>query len=162
MYYTLIFDAAAHPYKNLLFALPGFAFVLIGGIMVFRPEWLEAVFRQPLRQRYIFRWFFFLFAIFWTVTATAGLLREATRAVGSTKAGRCEVVEGRVENFHPMPAEGHDTERFTVRGIEFNYSDFIVSTGFNNTASHGGPIQENLPVRICHKNGQILRLEIAK
>lgn len=28
-------------------------------------------------------------------------------------------VEGTVENFHPMPHSGHDTERFDVDGVDF-------------------------------------------
>ena len=162
MNYSLVFDAAVHPYRNLTFALPGLVFVGIGAIMVFRPEWAESVFRQPFRQRYVFRWFFFLFAVFWTVTAITGLLSDATYALEASKLGRCKIVEGRVEQFHPMPWSGHDMEHFEVKGIEFNYSDFIVSTGFNNAASHGGPIREGLPVRICYQDGEILRLEIAR
>ena len=53
-------------------------------------------------------------------------------------------------------------EHFDVHGVEFNYSDYIVSAGFNNTASHGGPIRPGLPVRICYRDGEILRLEIAQ
>ena len=28
-------------------------------------------------------------------------------------------IEGNVQNYHPMPEGGHDTERFTVNGVEF-------------------------------------------
>jgi hypothetical protein len=73
------------------------------------------------------------------------------------------LVEGTVTNFHPMPKSGHDTERFTVEGVKFEYSDFDLSKGgFNNTASHGGPIREGLPVRIAYRDGRILKLEIGK
>ncbi len=161
MQYTLIFDAAAEPYRNLTFVLPGLVLVIISATMVFRPEWLEAVFRQPLRRRPIFRWFF-LFGVCWTVIATAGLIVDARRASQTAQWGRCDIIEGRVEHFHPMPAEGHDMEHFDVQGVEFSYSDYVVSAGFNNTASHGGPIREGLPVRICHRDGDILRLEIAR
>ena len=76
--------------------------------------------------------------------------------------GNCSVVEGVVENFHPMPKSGHDTERFEVNGVHFSYSDYVMSPGFNNTASHGGPIRDGLRVRICHNSGDILRLEVAQ
>ena len=60
------------------------------------------------------------------------------------------IVEGKVENFDPMPEGGHKRESFTINGVEFNYSDFDLSVwGFNNAASHGGPI---------NKNGQYLRI----
>jgi hypothetical protein len=76
-----------------------------------------------------------------------------------------QTTEGVVENYHPMPASGHDSERFTVNGIEFEFSDFDVSDyGYNNAASLGGAIKEGLKVRIGyfdngHKN-VILKLEI--
>lgn len=54
------------------------------------------------------------------------------------------VVEGEIENFVPMPVGGHAHESFTVKGIEFEYSDFDLSYhGFRNTSSHGGPITKN-------------------
>jgi hypothetical protein len=162
MHYVTVFDASAHPYRSLTFVLPGIAFMLVGAVMLFRPEWLEKVFRRPLRHRRIFRWFFFLFAVFWTVVSGASIFSDALRASQTLKSGKCEIVEGRVEHFHPMPFEGHDNERFDVQGIEFSYSDYSVSAGFNNAASHGGPIREGLPVRICYSGGEILRLEIAQ
>ena len=72
------------------------------------------------------------------------------------------MVEGRVQHFHPMPWSGHDEESFDVNGVKFWYSDFITNGGFNNSASHGGPIREGLPVRICHNGDKIMRLEVAR
>ena len=60
--------------------------------------------------------------------------------VGAYKRGEYQVVEGYVENFHPMPAAGHDTERFSIEGVEFRYSDYIVQFGYHNARSHGGVI----------------------
>ena len=162
MHYTLVFDTSEHPYRNFTFVLPGLIFVLVGAVMVFAPQLLEALFRKPLRQRYIFRWFFFIFAVIWTFAATSAMWRDASNAGQLLKSRKCQMVEGKVENFHPMPASGHDTERFDVKGVHFEYSDFIVSAGFNNAASHGGPIREGLPVRICYSDGEILRLEISQ
>jgi len=162
MHYATVFDASVHPYRNFSFVLPGVTFMLVGAVFVFRPEWFEAVFRKPLRHRYIFRWFFFLFSVLWTATAMVALLKDARTASQATQPGKCEMIEGRVAHFHPMPAEGHDTEHFDVQGIGFSYSDYEVSAGFNNTASHGGPIRAGLPVRICYRDGEILRLEIAQ
>ena len=51
--------------------------------------------------------------------------------------------------------------------VRFQYSDFMYSGGFNNTASHGGPIRPGLQVRVCYLPGPsddenvILRLEAA-
>lgn len=162
MHYVTVFDASLHPYRNLTLVLPGVALASIGAVMAFRPRWLEAVFRQPLAHRYIFRWSFFLLSTFYVLAATAALWRDARDTQLAAQQGNCQLLEGRVENFHPMPAEDHDLEHFEVRGVEFSYSDFVVTAGFNNTASHGGPIREGLPVRICHRDGEILRLEIAR
>jgi len=63
-----------------------------------------------------------------------------------------------------MPYGGHDTERFDVNGIHFEYSDFMEGDyGYNNAASCGGAIKEGLKVRIGYfNNGNknvILKLE---
>lgn len=75
-----------------------------------------------------------------------------------------KIVEGRVEHYHPMPEGGHDSERFNVKGIMFQFSDYDLSNyGYNNAASKGGAIKENLLVRIAYfNNGErnvILKLE---
>lgn len=162
MHYVTIFDAATNPYRNLSFVLPGLGLLIVGAVMVFRPEWLESIMRRPLKQRHFFRWFFFLFALLWTVVATAGVLSDAFKARSAVEDHDCQIVEGRVEHFHPMPWTGHDTERFDVNGVPFSYSDYVVTAGFNRTASHGGPIREGLPVRICYTDGEILRLEVSQ
>ncbi|MBX9769509.1 MAG: hypothetical protein K2X47_19690 [Bdellovibrionales bacterium] len=53
-------------------------------------------------------------------------------------------------------------ESFMVSGVRFQYSDYVVTDGFNQTASHGGPISKGAYVRICYdpKGNHILRLEI--
>lgn len=76
--------------------------------------------------------------------------------------GSTEIVEGRVEQFVPMPSEGHAQETFIVNGQYFAYSDYDLTKGFNRSQSHGGPIKEGLQVRITHVNGSIVKLEIAK
>jgi hypothetical protein len=84
----------------------------------------------------------------------------------SARSGKVRVVEGIVEHFHPMPATGHDTERFTVAGESFAYSDYEITGGFNNAASHGGPIRAGLPVRITFvqepSRNVIVKLEIGR
>ncbi|MEO7576992.1 MAG: hypothetical protein ABIT83_05210, partial [Massilia sp.] len=66
-----------------------------------------------------------------------------------------------VADFVPMPAAGHAMERFCVQQACFSYSDFVIGGGFNNTASHGGPIRAGLPVRVTYVDGDIVKLEIA-
>jgi hypothetical protein len=59
-----------------------------------------------------------------------------------------------------MPYDGHQEECFSVKHRSFCYSDFELTAGFNNTASHGGPIEPGLPVKIAYIDGHILRLEV--
>ena len=54
-----------------------------------------------------------------------------------------EIVEGYVENFIPMPYEGHSYESFEINGVRFSYSDYNIGFGYNNTKSHGGVIEGN-------------------
>ena len=51
-----------------------------------------------------------------------------------------EIVEGEVENFHAQPKEGHDSEHFEINGVNFVYSNFIVSNGYNKPKCYGGVI----------------------
>lgn len=71
------------------------------------------------------------------------------------------VVEGVVEKFVPMPHAGRSHESFWVNGVRFSYSDYEITPAFNNTASHGGPIYEGLPIRISYVGNKILKLEVA-
>jgi len=74
------------------------------------------------------------------------------------------MVEGPVERFKPMPRAGHAMESFSVQGVEFRYSDFVVTGAFNNTAAYGGPVSEGKYARICYDpaGNAILRLEIGE
>ena len=98
----------------------------------------------------------------WTVVSFAGTYTEYLRHKTLAEENRCRLVEGPVEHFVPMPYAGHAVESFFVNGVAFKYSDFIITDGFNNTSSHGGPVNGDSYVRICYdpSNGAILRLEI--
>ena len=60
-----------------------------------------------------------------------------------------------------MPVSGHAMEHFCVRQACFEYSDFVITAGFNNTASYGGPIRDGLPVRVTYVGNAIAKLEVA-
>jgi hypothetical protein len=75
--------------------------------------------------------------------------------------GRASVVEGLVSEFDPMPVTGHASESFCIERQCFHYSDFVSSIGFNNAASHGGPIKPGMRVRVSHLGNTILKLEVA-
>lgn len=112
-------------------------------------------------------WFaplFLGFALVWTGLASAAVWNQWSAVHSAIEQG-APVVEGPVENFHPMPAAGHDDEHFTVGGVYFAYSDYAVTPGFHNSSSHGGPIRAGLHVRIHYAPGvespNIVKLEVA-
>jgi len=58
------------------------------------------------------------------------------------------IVEGSIENYHEMPLNGHDTERFRVKNV--NFSIRYTGTNINEktlfyeyTKNRGGPIVKN-------------------
>ena len=89
---------------------------------------------------------------------------------GKLGPGRFEVVEGCVEDLHPMPVRGGELESFSVHGIKFTYSDYESTPGYNRTISHGGIIGKDLMVRISYATDNeispprnvILKLEISR
>ena len=76
--------------------------------------------------------------------------------------GKAAYVEGIVQNFVPMPFQGHANESFTVNEVPFSYSDYQITGGFNNSSSHGGPVRAGMHVRIWYAGNRILKLEIEK
>jgi len=103
------------------------------------------------------------FALVWTILAVVFQGWRYVAAQSALRDGTAQVVEGPAENFHPMPVTGHDSDRFDVAGVHFEYSDYEITAGFNNTRSHGGPIGPDSYVRIHYiqpKSPVIVRLEI--
>jgi hypothetical protein len=102
------------------------------------------------------------FALFWTAGAFSTTYFQHQRHRALAEQNQCRVVEGPVQDFVPMPFTGHAQESFFVAGVPFRYSDYGVTDAFNNTASHGGPIDADSYVRICYdpSDNAILRLEI--
>lgn len=68
--------------------------------------------------------------------------------VKAYKSGNYEIVEGYVENFVPMPKEGHVQESFDVDGVHFEYSENSVTCAYSQTEPYGGVI----------RNGQYLKI----
>jgi len=155
MEYNVVFDVSQSGFRQWPFAAFGLIFVAIGtALVVFRR-------RLPARTHRFFPFVFLGFAVVWTLFAFVGTLRDYSDLASAFRKGRCEVTEGVVSDFHPMPYSGHQMEWFVVGGKHFEYSDYVVSAGFNNTASHGGPIQKGVRVRIHHCGNDIARLEVA-
>jgi len=118
----------------------------------------------PTNSQQGFAYFFFGFALLWTTVSFVSTWREYSRLENAIATGHARVVAGVVTEFSPMPVTGHAMERFCVSGSSacFEYSDYVVTSGFNNTSSHGGPIRAGLRVRVTYVGNSILKLEIAE
>lgn len=57
--------------------------------------------------------------------------------------GECEIVEGAVEDFHPMPETLHNRESFTVSGVKFAYGDSESRLYYEKCMKDGGYIKAN-------------------
>ncbi len=161
MDYTTVFDVSQSGFRQWWFPASGLIFIAVGLAL---PALIRAgVFRKvpPAMEKWFPR-VILGFAIFWTLTSFVGTFGGYWSAVQIMRSDRAEVVEGVVTEFKPMPHSGHAMESFVVNGVRFEYSDFVITAGFNNTASHGGPIREGLPVKIWHSDGRILRLDVKK
>ena len=154
--YRTVFDVAQSGYRHWAFAASGLIFIAVGlalpslmrlGIIQKSPAWM---------QKWLPR-FFVAFATLWTATAFVGTFVDYRRAVNALRNGEAKVVEGRVDHYSQ---ESSNNESFDVNGVKFWYSDKVIIAGFNHTAFHGGPIRQELLVKIWHWHGQILRLQI--
>lgn len=164
MNFKTVFDAAEDGYGAWWFPTIGLLFVFIGWLQVFRPILVARIFPYGVQGlgRKILGWFLFVFSLFWTVISFIGTYAEARMATSALRRGQYSVVEGPVTHFVPMPVEGHSNESFVVGNQRFSYSDYTVTAGFRNTASHGGPIREGIQVRVTYVGNLILKLEIAR
>jgi|GEM_PF-1189042 len=157
--YTTVFDVTQAGFRQWTFSVVGLMLVAAG--LAIRPLVRMGVMRP--QYPWMMKWFprlFVGFAICWTLISFAATLADYRGTVSVMRNNRAKVVEGIVTQFRPMPYTGHAQESFVVEGIRFEYSDYIITAGFNNTTSHGGPIREGLPVKIWYAGGKILRLDM--
>jgi hypothetical protein len=158
MNYRVVFDIVSVGYRAWWFVAFGVIFVLIGiGLVTFRRFLPE---RRPRIFHRYFPFVFLGFALLWTTVAFVTTYSEYRTVLTARNNGTATVTEGVVTNFIPMPYSGHADEKFTVNGVTFSYSDYGVTAGFNNTKSHGGPIDEGKRVRVTHLGNIIVRLEV--
>jgi hypothetical protein len=163
--YVVVFDMAgeSYPAPVMPLLLAGSFALALGGCAL----WLTfAVRLSPLLRRVRFYSAGIALGLCVVLLAMRGIENRHNDLVESASSGKVRVVEGVVESFHPMPAAGHDTERFTVAGESFAYSDYEITGGFNNAASHGGPLRAGLPVRITFvqesSRNVIVKLEVGR
>jgi hypothetical protein len=162
MHYQVVFDIASAGYKSWPFSTFGIVFILIGAVLVAARKHLPSPWSTRPAARNLFTFGFLAFAVLWTLATFVGTYRQYSIASDAERTGRALVAEGRVAEFKPMPFTGHSMESFCVAATCFRYSDYVITAGFNNTSSHGGPIREGLPVRLTYVGNTILKLEVAE
>jgi hypothetical protein len=160
VHYVTVFNAATDPLRHWDFYGAGLVGVVVGAALLLIPRFHRY---RGLRGSGlgVFGGVVLGFSILWTALSASSIIAGNLRAGDAVRSGKCRVVEGVVQDFHPMPEEGHEMETFKVADVTFGYSDYVITSGFNNAASHGGPIREGLPVRICYLGDDIVKLEIA-
>jgi hypothetical protein len=159
MKYETVFDLLQVGYRQWTSPAFGLIFVISGAWLAHRrstrpapPGWWSAI--HP--------YLYLAFACVWTLVAFFATYGQYRHMRNALETGRYVTIEGTVRNFVPMPVTGHSMETFEIDGRRYSYSDYVVTAGFNNTQSHGGPIREGLHVRIADVGGHIARLEIAR
>ncbi len=162
MDYKVVFDVASAGYKSWDFPAHGLILVGVGVILISFRKRLPGWWGKHPRVSNVFTFFYFGFAVFWTLISFFSTYHNYTSLAEAEKANSVSVVEGVVTNFKPMPVTGHAMEKFCVSGACFEYSDYVITGGFNNTSSHGGPIREGLPVRVTYVRNAIIKLEVVK
>lgn len=153
--YRVVFDLYQKGFEWWFSSL-GLALAAIGGLIT----WLGRG-KKSWRERRLFGDVMIGFACLWSGVTFSSTFREYVRVRSAYRRSQFKVVEGRVTNFRPMPYAGHQDECFSVQSQTFCYSDYEVTAGFNNSASHDGPIRDGLPVRVSYVGNSIVRLEIA-
>lgn len=163
MEYITVFEITEKGFEIVLL-LP-LLFVIIGfGFSWFNIKYNKST--SPVRKYKIVAGFIFgglpLYMVLLTVPGEIAN-RHKTQKIFENK--EYKVVEGIIENYRPMPSNGRGGESFCVKNKCFKYSDNAVIYGFNNTASHGGPLRGNgQQVRLSYitvdGENRILKIEL--
>ena len=96
-----------------------------------------------------------------TVLGGGNVLYQHVRCTAWARSGDFEVVEGPVTQFQPRARWEKGSESFTVKGVTFSYGRADLGKGgFRDQFGPGGPLREGVRVRVSHREGRILKLEI--
>lgn len=157
--YETVYQYSGPTWLSYSFLLSGLVFTIMGVILV-------VVSRNASSGQRFFAHFFLGFAILLSVVNGISHYRTHKLLSEALAKQTCHVVEGAVENFDPMPYDGHKVESFTVKGLRFAYSDYSETGGFNHTRSHGGPIGPDSKVRLSFvqrgRHNVIVKVELAR
>ena len=169
MEYITIYEYTATGNK-LLYLIPLVLFILFGfGLVYYVKKYFKtySIFRQILLYfGYILLGFSLIFAVV-TLIKLPSMISKEKELQELVKNENYKIVEGLTKNFKSSEEGAGHFESFSVKGIEFRYSDHINIQGFHKTAGNGGPINKNgLQVKIGYtkidNKNVILKLEIAK
>jgi LPXTG-motif cell wall-anchored protein len=127
--YQVAFDLAQKS-SQWWFPAVGLILLIAGAVMI----WLGRRKHWPLSRR-VFGYFMAVLACVWSAFAFSRTYGEYASLRSDYRKGQFSIVEGQVTNFHPMPYESHQDERFSVQAQTFCYSDYVITGGFRNTAS---------------------------
>jgi hypothetical protein len=153
--YQVAFDASQNGSQLAIFAL-GPVFALLFGLI----GWSLKGSSDP---KYASKGKFFLLisgiGVVLSFVFLIGVFSEYYNAKKSLRTGNFSVAEGTVEDFVPMPPEGHSTESFKVGARSFAYGSGWGSIVFNSEWNHGY-IHNGARVRISYRDENILRVEV--
>ena len=139
---SVLYEIAFEP--DIMFFIPVFMCI---AFLVFPKIWKKQQKGKYTMKAYkmikIFCGVCFSFAFVMSILTCISMASLYEKTVVAYKNGDYETVEGYVENFIPMPYDGHSVESFEINGVGFSYSDYHIGIGYNNTKSHGGVITGN-------------------
>lgn len=100
-----------------------------------------------------------------TLYKAPNIIKQEKELKNVIKTKSYNVIEGKVEKYSLRESSGQFFESFSIQGVKFEYSDYVMVDGFHKTAKSGGPINKNgLQVKISYisKGFQniILKLEM--
>jgi hypothetical protein len=105
---------------------------------------------------------FVIFCSFMIVLVNLVLIPKFYEARHAYLSGDSSIVEGTVEDFHPMPALGVADESFSVNGRKFSYNVLEPTPCFHNLPPHRGPIHSGMQVRIYFKDWCIQQVDVRR
>jgi hypothetical protein len=98
------------------------------------------------------------------VSQIAQHLVDHEACVRAEQEGQVRVVEGVIQDFHPLRSvlQRPSYETFRVGGELVSLPLFTESCGYHRTVVEGGPFREGMKVRLHLWNGTILRVDVAR
>jgi len=142
--YQIVFEYK-YPLSDLLHWIPLLIFPFIGFGLVY---YLKRTMNYSL-PRQIGLFIGYLFGGFATIALIIALVQLPAKISRERKLNNMiesknyTIVEGEIENFSPQPENTTKTESFSVKGVQFEYSDYVMINGFHQTSRMNGPIREN-------------------